>query len=61
MRVKIIKDYSSRNYSTIDISKYIGLIFKTTPTPHSENIDVDFGDELGVLAVYKGEYEIVEE
>lgn len=59
MKVKIVKDASAENNSKINISRFIGKVFEATITRYGA--DIDFGEELGNMTVFKGEYEIVEE
>jgi len=59
MKIRIIKDMSAENNSTVLITKFIGKVFDAKLFGFT-TVRVDFGEDLGELHVYKGEYEVVE-
>jgi len=60
MKIRIIKDKSAENNSTVKITKFIGKVFDAK-LYDSGTATIDFGEDLGELHVYDGEYEVVEE
>jgi len=60
MKIRIIKDMSAENNSTVLITKFIGKVFdgKLFKTG---SVEVDFGEDLGLSHVFEGEYEVVED
>jgi len=59
MNIRIIKDMSAENNSTFKIDRFIGKIYNAKIYPDGK-ADVDFGDNVGLLFIFEGEYEIVE-
>ena len=59
IKIRIIKDMSAENNSTVKIDKFIGKIFEAKILRDGK-ADVNFGEELGELFVYEGEYEVIE-
>jgi len=63
MLIKIIKDNCYNNDSNINISKYLGKTFYAERTNYNtrNSVEANMGEDVGILTIFDGEYEIVME
>lgn len=62
MKVKIVRsNYPTPGIPNLNLNNYIGEVFPVHSKCDNGMMRVDFGCGIGVINVYEGEYEIVED